>query len=690
MRFSAERLLVIAAAAISITLTAITVSAVLRQSETLSERESAALRDSATRAAQERVSELRATLNRLFAQAAGAWSDQGVDALDAWSARHPDWPLFLLEAGEGWTALPLSPAANPPAWRSSEELLAAAEIEFAEQDSAAALERLDRLAERSPDRGVRISAMIAAASVRKKMRQPQGAARAYRDVLPLLELEPALTRGAFAVKLAMVECWLAGREYALAREALLEMLRAVNSAHPGRHGRAEVAMMRSRVTWLRARSPSVLATPAEREIDDRTDRELEWADGRAARRDQLAELESEMRRLLAKRQQPAEGVISFVNTRAGEIPVILALRAIGPDRRFAIVMPAQELIERYWNTGGRPQPWRVVMPEQVGGSEMIVALGEPFGGALVVPTLETLQRSAEQSSQRLILLLAITVAAAGGWGIVLWMLSRSLARQRELAALQRRFVADVSHELKTPLALIRLLTETLADGRVSDPKRVNQYLGTIGRESERLTNLLDTILDFSRMESGRRSYELRACDVGAAVRAAWALFEPRFAADGFTAELHVADDLPMIAGDAEALQQLVVNLLQNAYRYGGEERYVRVDVLRERGGGGVVILVQDRGIGMSRAQLRRLGDSFYRAEDARVRSTRGAGLGLAIVRHIVAAHRGRLDVISRPGRGSTFTVTLPVGRIQDDAAPGAGGAPAAAARETRTGEGRGS
>ncbi|QOJ14261.1 MAG: hypothetical protein HRU75_06255 [Planctomycetia bacterium] len=690
MRFSAERLLVIAAAAISITLTAITVSAVLRQSETLSERESAALRDSATRAAQERVSELRATLNRLFAQAAGAWSDQGVDALDAWSARHPDWPLFLLEAGEGWTALPLSPAANPPAWRSSEELLAAAELEFAEQDSAAALERLDRLAERSPDRGVRISAMIAAASVRKKMRQPQGAARAYRDVLPLLELEPALTRGAFAVKLAMVECWLAGREYALARKALLEMLRAVNSAHPGRHGRAEVAMMRSRVTWLRARSPSVLAAPAEREIDDRTDRELEWADGRAARRDQLAELESEMRRLLAKRQQPAEGVISFVNTRAGEIPVILALRAIGPDRRFAIVMPAQELIERYWNTGGRPQPWRVVMPEQVGGSEMIVALGEPFGGALVVPTLETLQRSAEQSSQRLILLLAITVAAAGGWGIVLWMLSRSLARQRELAALQRRFVADVSHELKTPLALIRLLTETLADGRVSDPKRVNQYLGTIGRESERLTNLLDTILDFSRMESGRRSYELRACDVGAAVRAAWALFEPRFAADGFTAELHVADDLPMIAGDAEALQQLVVNLLQNAYRYGGEERYVRVDVLRERGGGGVVILVQDRGIGMSRAQLRRLGDSFYRAEDARVRSTRGAGLGLAIVRHIVAAHRGRLDVISRPGRGSTFTVTLPVGRIQDDAAPGAGGAPAAAARETRTGEGRGS
>ncbi|MBK8914638.1 MAG: ATP-binding protein [Phycisphaerales bacterium] len=688
MRLSAERLLVIAAAAISITLTAITVSAVLRQSETLSERESAALRDSATRAAQERVTELRATLNRLFAQAAGAWAELGVDALDAWSARHPDWPLFLLETGDGWTALPLSPAGNPPAWRTSDELLAAAEIEFAEQDPAAALERLERLAERSADRGVRISAMVAAASVRKKLRQPQAAARAFRDVLPQLEQEPALARGAFAVKLAMVECWLAAREYALAREALLEMLRAVNSAHPGRHGQADVAMMRSRVTWLRARSPSVLATPAEREIDERTDRELQWADARAARRDQLSELEEEMRRLLAKRTQPSEGVISFVNTRAGDIPVILALRAIGPDRRLAVVMPTQELIERYWYSARRTQPWRVVMPEQVGGSEMIVALGEPFGGALVVPTLETLQRSAEQSSQRLVLLLAITVAAAGGWGIVLWMLSRSLARQRELAALQRRFVADVSHELKTPLALIRLLTETLADGRVSDPQRVSQYLGTIGRESERLTNLLDTILDFSRMESGRRSYVLRACDVGGAVRAAWALFEPRFAADGFTAELHVADDLPMIAGDAEALQQLVVNLLQNAYRYAGDARYVRVDVQRERGGGAVVIMVQDRGIGMSKAQLRRIGDSFYRAEDARVRSTRGAGLGLAIVRHVVAAHRGRMDVISRPGRGSTFTVTLPVGRIPDESASAAGDDLAPEAARLPNGDGR--
>jgi signal transduction histidine kinase len=234
---------------------------------------------------------------------------------------------------------------------------------------------------------------------------------------------------------------------------------------------------------------------------------------------------------------------------------------------------------------------------------------------------------------------------------------RAVNRQRELIQLQRRFVADVSHELKTPLALIRLSADTLRERRVRDPERWQAYLDTITRESERLTSLIDTILDFSRIESGRQELRFRECDVGEVARQAWRLFEPQFVAERFEARLEIAPDLPMIRGDAQALQQVLVNLLQNAVRYAGDRRFVRLGMKRE--GYLVVIAVEDHGIGMSQQQLDRLGDSFFRGDDTRVRQTRGTGLGLAIVSHIVTAHGGKVEVHSRPGQGSTFTVWLP-------------------------------
>jgi two-component system phosphate regulon sensor histidine kinase PhoR len=215
----------------------------------------------------------------------------------------------------------------------------------------------------------------------------------------------------------------------------------------------------------------------------------------------------------------------------------------------------------------------------------------------------------------------------------------------------------VSHELKTPLALIRLLSETLASRRVHDPGKIQTYHETITRESERLTLLLDNILDIGRIESGRKQYEFADCDVAAVARQAWSLFEPQLASEGFAARLEIADNLPIIRADAPALQQVIVNLLQNAYRYAGEGKFVRLTVARE--GYVILITVEDHGIGISRAQLNRLGESFFRAEDARVRQTRGAGLGLAIANHIVTAHRGRIEVQSRPGQGSTFSVWIP-------------------------------
>jgi two-component system phosphate regulon sensor histidine kinase PhoR len=136
------------------------------------------------------------------------------------------------------------------------------------------------------------------------------------------------------------------------------------------------------------------------------------------------------------------------------------------------------------------------------------------------------------------------------------------------------------------------------------------------------------------------------------------LFAPRLQAEGFTTELALAPDLPPVQGDAQALVQVVINLLQNAYRYSPDEKFVRLAA--ERRGNEVVITVTDRGIGLTRGQIRRLGRSFERGDDPRVRKLRGTGLGLAIVMHIVAAHRGHLDVRAEPGSGSTFSVRLPV------------------------------
>jgi signal transduction histidine kinase len=274
--------------------------------------------------------------------------------------------------------------------------------------------------------------------------------------------------------------------------------------------------------------------------------------------------------------------------------------------------------------------------------------------ALSEPLDAELQAATERTAM---LVITAGLGTAGAWGLVIWMMLRAMARQRELVRLQRRFVADVSHELKTPLTMIRLLAETLQDGRIRDPDRIRTYYETITRESERLSVLLDGILDFSRTESGRRQYRFEDCDVGPIAYQAWRLFEPQFAAEGFDGRLEVAPDLPTIQADQAAIQQIMVNLLQNAYRYAGDAKYVRLAVSRD--GYLIVITVEDHGIGMTRAQLGRLGDSFFRAEDTRVRQTPGTGLGLAIVNHAVQAHGGKLEVQSRPGKGSTFSVWIP-------------------------------
>ena len=180
----------------------------------------------------------------------------------------------------------------------------------------------------------------------------------------------------------------------------------------------------------------------------------------------------------------------------------------------------------------------------------------------------------------------------------------------------------------------------------------------IGKESRRLTQLINNILDFSRIEAGRREYRMVPSDIGAVVRDVVESY--RFAIEklGFKLELELADELPPLELDPEALSQALINLLNNAIKYSPEQKAIKVGLRRE--GDRVLLSVSDHGIGIPRAEHRRIFEKFYRAETSLVHTTKGSGLGLALVQHITEAHGGRVELVSAPGEGSTFTLSLPV------------------------------
>jgi signal transduction histidine kinase len=242
-------------------------------------------------------------------------------------------------------------------------------------------------------------------------------------------------------------------------------------------------------------------------------------------------------------------------------------------------------------------------------------------------------------------------------GLVLcWRLIR---RETEMARLKSDFVANVSHDLKTPLSVIRMFGETLELDRVPDGERRREYYRVITRESERLSRLIDNVLDFSRIEGGRRRYERVPTAVEPLVRDALDAFAYPLEQQGFKVEVTVAPDLPEVPMDAEAVGQALANLIDNAIKYSGAERLVAIDARRE--GDRLALSVADRGVGIPPEEHGRIFEKFYRVGRSETQGRRGSGVGLALVRHVVEAHGGEVTVESVPGRGSRFTLLLPLG-----------------------------
>ena len=248
--------------------------------------------------------------------------------------------------------------------------------------------------------------------------------------------------------------------------------------------------------------------------------------------------------------------------------------------------------------------------------------------------------------------LILATIAAGSF-----LTGRALGREVRLTRLKNDLIATVSHEMRTPVASMRVLLDNLADGGVDDGRQVREYVSLLSRENRRLGALVESFLTFSRLENGRWPLERAPVSVDDIVRGALESLDERLQAAGCAVATDVAPDLPAVAGDRAALVTVVSNLVDNALKYSGEGK--RIAVRARPAEGAVVIEVEDNGVGFSWREARRLFEPFYQADRRLSREAGGCGLGLSIVKSIVEAHHGQVEARGEPGKGATFSVTLP-------------------------------
>lgn len=251
-------------------------------------------------------------------------------------------------------------------------------------------------------------------------------------------------------------------------------------------------------------------------------------------------------------------------------------------------------------------------------------------------------------------LAALSILMAGG----IWLTYRNISREMKLAKLKSDFVANVSHELRTPLALIRLYAETLELGRLTAKEKYQEYFRIIREESERLSALISNILDFSRIEAGRKEYEFKETNLAELVRSTLDSYRFQIEQNGFAFEEKISSDIPPVNVDREAIARSLLNLVNNALKYSKDHKFIGVSLYRSDSI--VKLEVQDRGIGIPKIEQEKIFEKFYRCGDPLVHNIKGSGLGLSLVRHIVRAHGGDVNVESAPEKGSKFTIALPL------------------------------
>lgn len=236
--------------------------------------------------------------------------------------------------------------------------------------------------------------------------------------------------------------------------------------------------------------------------------------------------------------------------------------------------------------------------------------------------------------------------------------------EMNLSRMKSYFMSTVSHEFKSPLTSIRQMAEMLVRNRVPSQERKANYYATILQQSERLSHLIDNLLDFTKMEEGHKVFHFEKADIAPAVKNIVELFREMTAGSGFQIHLAIPDQLPKIIFDREAIEQMVYNLIDNAFKYSRESKVIDVQLISE--GSNIIFSVQDYGVGIRKEDQEKIFSRFYRAGEELSQNVKGSGIGLAIVKQIVAAHHGEITVESSPGKGSKFSVKLPVRKNHEE------------------------
>lgn len=235
---------------------------------------------------------------------------------------------------------------------------------------------------------------------------------------------------------------------------------------------------------------------------------------------------------------------------------------------------------------------------------------------------------------------------------------RTIKREMELVAMKSDFVSNVSHELRTPLSLIRMFVETLEMKRVKSEKKKQEYYGIILRETERLTRLINNILNFSRMESSTRKFRFQQADINLILSSVMAIYSYQLEQLQFVVKFSLEKNIPLITIDEEAISEALHNVIDNAIKYSAEKKFLGIRSFVKNDN--LVIEIEDHGIGIPAEVQSKIFDKFYRVSQGLVHTAKGSGLGLTIVRYIIESHQGSISVNSNIGNGSTFTITLPL------------------------------
>ena len=241
---------------------------------------------------------------------------------------------------------------------------------------------------------------------------------------------------------------------------------------------------------------------------------------------------------------------------------------------------------------------------------------------------------------------------------------RATDREARLAQAKSNFVANVSHELKTPLSLLSLFSEILELGRIKNEEKKIEYYRIIRHESRRLNKMIDNILDFSKIEAGRKTYNFAEDDMAEVIDDTLSSYRYQIINSGFDVQRNIPASLPPVSIDRDAMAQAISNLVDNAIKYSDDVK--QLSITTETRGSNLSIEIADRGIGIPRAEQAKVFEKFYRVSDGLVHDVKGSGLGLSLVKHIIEAHQGTISVESDVGKGSVFRIVLPLARRTSD------------------------